>query len=281
VNTFFENTVPPHLQDAGLWQIRQKQHYYRPLHNHPDRTEVLLVIEGKGEYVINGVSYPIEPNSLVIYNDSVWHEEKSDSNCNHSILYVRFSGLKLPRLRPGFLIDERTCPVIPLKERYFKLEQRFREIFAYYDPRIPESQWICDHLLSVLLAEITHILHFRPGGWTTSPSRNAVEQVKWFIQEHYPEPLTLADLAQSSHLSPFYFSRIFKEETGISPMHFLMRYRLEISKRHLERDNETIDRIASLVGYESGTHFQNLFRRMNGMTPGQYRTKMRKQYQLT
>jgi hypothetical protein len=221
VSSLFVNAVSPQLQHAGVRQTGQNQQYYRPLHNHPDRTEILLIAEGRGKYIINGVPYSVEPNSLVIYNESAWHEEKSDVAYNHSILFVRFSGLELPGLLPGFFVDEQTNPVIPLKDRYFRIEQRFREIITYHDPRIPESQWICSHLLSVLLAEIAHILHHRAGGWSNSPSRRAVEHVKWYIQEHYTKPLTLANLARTTHLSPYYFIRIFKEETGISPMHFL------------------------------------------------------------
>jgi iron complex transport system substrate-binding protein len=93
------------------------------------------------------------------------------------------------------------------------------------------------------------------------------------IQENYAQPITLADLAEAALISPYYLCRQYKQHSGMTPFQYLIRYRMEVAMYYLRNTSETISQIASLVGYRSETHFQILFRKTVGITPGQYRSK--------
>jgi AraC-like DNA-binding protein len=87
------------------------------------------------------------------------------------------------------------------------------------------------------------------------------------IQECPGEDFQLRDLARQTHLS---LSR-FTAETGVSPGQFLVRTRIEASKRRLAEAAEPIMQIAMSLGFSSSQYFATVFKRITGATPRAYR----------
>jgi AraC family transcriptional regulator len=86
------------------------------------------------------------------------------------------------------------------------------------------------------------------------------------------EPFDLARYARMAELSPFHFSRVFKQATGLAPSRYVQRLRVEEARRLLcETDRSVID-IGLALGYDSPSHFSQVFRRHAGVTPTAYRT---------
>ncbi|MDX2272795.1 MAG: AraC family transcriptional regulator [Cyanobacteriota bacterium] len=79
--------------------------------------------------------------------------------------------------------------------------------------------------------------------------------------------LTLDQLASAVNISPFRFTRLFKNTTGVSPHQFILRLRLERAKRLLLMRQLSLMEIAQAVGFFDQAHFTNTFRRAFGMTP--------------
>ncbi|MGL5513630.1 MAG: helix-turn-helix domain-containing protein, partial [Sporomusa sp.] len=79
------------------------------------------------------------------------------------------------------------------------------------------------------------------------------------------------DISQEVHLSPSYFSKIFKKETGHNFNTYLNMLRIEKSKKLLLYDNLKLISIASLVGFEDQSYFTKVFKRVTGVSPHQYR----------
>lgn len=101
----------------------------------------------------------------------------------------------------------------------------------------------------------------------------AIAQAKKYLAEHFSDPVSLEDVARQVHLSPFYFSRLFKEKEGVNFVEYLTRLRLEEAKRLLARTNETIAAVAARVGYAEANYFSRIFRRHFGLSPSEYREK--------
>lgn len=93
---------------------------------------------------------------------------------------------------------------------------------------------------------------------------------EWVI-EHLDEPLTIEVLARHANVSPRTFSRRFREETGYTPMHWVMRARVDVARELLENTSMGIDEIAMTVGLGSGANLRQFFRRVLGTTPSEYR----------
>jgi AraC family transcriptional regulator len=100
---------------------------------------------------------------------------------------------------------------------------------------------------------------------------SAVERAIACMWERYSEPLSLADLAQSAILSRFHFSRVFRENTGVSPGRFLSALRIYQAKRMLATTSLSVTDISLAVGYNSLGSFTNRFTESVGVSPARFR----------
>lgn len=84
-------------------------------------------------------------------------------------------------------------------------------------------------------------------------------------------PWTVAELAESCHVSPGHFTRQFKAYTNIGPRQFITRTRIEAAKGLLSMSSHTVGEIADLLGYGDIFHFSHQFREWTGMSPIAFR----------
>lgn len=104
------------------------------------------------------------------------------------------------------------------------------------------------------------------------PQKNAlIESVSRYIHSNIRKDISLEALANEVGLSTYYFSHCFKEQTGFSPMEFVINMRLNRAKILLVRTSKPITEIACEVGYSSARSLTNIFTKKEGMSPGQYR----------
>jgi AraC-like DNA-binding protein len=99
----------------------------------------------------------------------------------------------------------------------------------------------------------------------------AVERAIECIWARYSNPLTLTEIAGSALLSRFYFARLFRETTGITPGRFLAAVRIYQAKRLLQSTSMNITEISFAVGYNSLGSFTNYFTGSVGVSPGRFR----------
>ncbi len=102
-----------------------------------------------------------------------------------------------------------------------------------------------------------------------------LEKVLHYIHSNIGKDMTLEELSEVANLSPYYFAHRFKQQTGFSPMEYVINTRLNHAKVLLVRTNKSISEIACEVGYSSSGSLINIFVRRNGISPSQYR----RQYQ--
>jgi transcriptional regulator GlxA family with amidase domain len=81
------------------------------------------------------------------------------------------------------------------------------------------------------------------------------------------------EMIRRSKLAERTFKRRFANATGIAPLAYVQRLRIEDAKRRLERTESPVDEISWRVGYEDAAFFRRLFKRTIGMTPGAYRRR--------
>ena len=95
-----------------------------------------------------------------------------------------------------------------------------------------------------------------------------------YFEDHYSEKISLDQIAENMYLSPFYISKIFKSETGDTPIRHLINIRLEKAKELLEGGCDgSIQEVAASVGYDDAYHFSKLFKKHFGISPSQVRRK--------
>ncbi|MBN8203141.1 response regulator transcription factor [Bacillus sp. NTK034] len=99
-----------------------------------------------------------------------------------------------------------------------------------------------------------------------------IESSIQYIQSHFKNPITLNQVADSVYLSPSHFSRLFKEEMGVTFIEYLTAYRIEQSKSLLKMTSLPIEVIAHQIGFTSSGYFATTFKKSERCTPSEYRS---------
>ena len=94
-----------------------------------------------------------------------------------------------------------------------------------------------------------------------------------YLRGHFQDNLQLADIADYAGVSPSYLSRLFNAEIGTSIPSYLLRLRLEEACKQLTRTQDNISVISARCGFSSSGYFCRLFRKVNGISPLEYRAK--------
>ena len=132
--------------------------------------------------------------------------------------------------------------------------------------QISSIEALCHKLLEIVET-------FTNSMFSEEPIRNTpvLEKAFSYISANYMNPVTLEETAEHVHLSPAYFSSVFKQACGTSFSDYLNLIRIEESKRLLSNTDYSILNIAVAVGYRDQSYFSKVFKKYTGMTPKQYR----------
>jgi AraC family transcriptional regulator len=133
---------------------------------------------------------------------------------------------------------------------------------------------LADALNTALAVQITRLCD-DPMAITLTPSNGLslvrLKRVYDYVEAHLDDRLTLTDLASVACLSPYHFSRSFKQAVGIGPQRYVTRRRLERAKTLMRRTNQPLAWIAQEAGFADQSHLTSVFRQETGVTPGHFR----------
>ena len=135
-------------------------------------------------------------------------------------------------------------------------------VLALHSLEDEQAQEIIDAYLNATLAPVEVI-----GGL---PPRR-LQKVFSHIRENVARDLTVSELAEVVGMSQYYFSKLFKMSTGTTPHQYVMRQRVERAQEQLRESRTPLAEVATLVGFETQSHFTSVFRRLVGVTPKHYR----------
>ncbi|GGA31023.1 helix-turn-helix domain-containing protein [Paenibacillus physcomitrellae] len=132
----------------------------------------------------------------------------------------------------------------------------------------PEIRSLFSELLDQLYEQYNVMLESR------SKDR-LIYEVKTYIEDHFADyDLSLKSISDRFGINGKYASQLFKEEFEVKFVDFLIGLRMDQAQKLLRETNESISEIARLVGYEHVISFGRIFKKMVGMSPGDYRKRM-------
>ena len=149
-----------------------------------------------------------------------------------------------------------------LREAYFQSR--------VFSPKRYESALQLLHIFAQHLSLVANQVVFQ--------SENAeplnITRARDFIRANHTEDLSLSAVAQAAHMSTFYFCKQFKKATGLSFTEYLSRVRIEKAKEQLLKPRARVSEVAYEVGFQSLTHFNRVFKELNGESPTTYRAHL-------
>jgi AraC family transcriptional regulator len=105
--------------------------------------------------------------------------------------------------------------------------------------------------------------------------REKLRAVVEYIEEHLDADLTLEQIAAVAHLSPYHFARQFKVATGLPPHQYVIARRIERAQQLLHDGALSLAEVAVSVGFSDQSQLTQSFKRLVGVTPGQFRKSAR------
>lgn len=237
---------------------------YRLKRDSFDSFLILLVTKGSCEIRLNNTTSVVHKGDVVLLDCYSPHEYGSPDAWEAS--WLHFDG-PLAREYYEHIVQASGNVIIPRSIQ--TVEHSLNKICGTFRSGAPLreaslSKYILHILTELLLAESKMKT-------ASSPHAAALENTIAYINEHFPEPLSLKDLAASASLSPFYFTRVFARETGMTPHQYLIATRLNSAKFLLKSTNISIKEIAFNSGFTSESSFCSTFKKWEHITPSEYR----------
>lgn len=128
----------------------------------------------------------------------------------------------------------------------------------------------------ILLRREGALTNERVKEWLSRQKVWNIDDVASFILSNFDIIFSLEELASRCDLNPSYFSRLFREKTGVPLFEYINRVRIERAVHLLKNSSMTILGIAMTVGYNNVSFFNRYFRKLKGCSPGEYRRKITK-----
>lgn len=268
------------IELTGVFYIDKlcSQKHAHMLHKHDKVLELLYIASGKGRYIIGNRDYLIKEGDLVICNADTLHGEAPFQNNDIQTYCCALAQVDLKCLSIGVLINSEQRPIISLEKNKKLVENLMYSIYNLYLEK-EENLEICKHLAKGLLLLIYKILKehsFKAKTFNEQKNEMLIRKITQYLNHHYMEQVTLKNISENMHISETHISHLFKRETGLSPIQYVVHRRIGEAQTLLMETNLPINKIEEQLGFGSSCHLITMFRKYVGLSPREYRKKFRK-----
>lgn len=255
---------------GGDWHSMQHTHHC---------AELFYVVEGQGQFFIEGKTYPVSVSDLIIINPHVLHTELSLNGASFKYIVLGIEGLELPAAANDTDLPYRIVNFRGMQDTVlFYLRKMLYELEA----KIPGHEIICQNLMEILIVLLERQTNF---SITLSPVPKKTSRmcslIRRYIDQNYRENITLDQLAEISHTSKFHLAHAFTEEYGISPINYLISRRIEEGAHLLETTDYSLASISTFCGFSSPSYFSQIFKKHHNCSPREFRKKSRSETPLS
>ena len=248
-------------------------------HTH-DFPEIGIILEGRGTYHLDGRYVPVEAGDVLIFNPGIGHESMIYAPEDKRVeFFVGFTEVEFNGMRPNHIELKDGGNIFHtkgnIKRKIFRIcEEMEKENQARRPGRyIMLKAFLVQLLLTIVREQIEPVEPLEGREFGYAGKKDTAEQISDYLDEHFAEKISLDQIAENMYLSPFYISKIFKSEMGESPIHYLIRIRMERAKELLEKKPElSITEVAGCVGYGDAYHFSKLFKKTYGVSPSKIKS---------
>lgn len=260
--------------------------------NRHDHYEMVYIKKGDAVFEISGQPVILGPNDIVIIKPRQQHKftVKSDTGCDFIVLSFKFenringeySEVPLEDFL-NFVSSKETGSFISLKvSQKNDIIILLNRIIRERESSEPGSDFLNHLLVLELFVLLSRALKMEWENSIKSKSPKLRELINIsinYIHSNFERDISLGDIAKFVFLSPSYFARAFKDQTGLSPISYLLKVRIDRARELLADTSHKISDIALSVGFSNQQRFNEMFKKYVRLTPLQYRKKAMEQAQ--
>ncbi|WP_338448848.1 AraC family transcriptional regulator [Niallia oryzisoli] len=267
------------LQNPSLvyiGKLSEKPDWNFPSHRHDDLSEIVYILGGEGDFIIDDQPYLVQQGDLLIYNKGIFHEEKSSKNNPLKTYYCGIADIHIEGLPEGYITPMGTCPLIKQNKYSEQMEKLFSMMFEESSLKLKGYDDICKNLLRSMIIYIQRMAQLEEMK-TKNDSETLALQIKEFLDKNYLKQLTLEEIALEFHMNAYYLSHVFKNHYNDSPINYMIYRRMGEAKKLLINTDMKVREISQLVGYENANYFSRIFAKTMGESPLQYKKNEKKE----
>ena len=231
--------------------------------------ELFFVTGGSGSMQIQQELLPAATGDMIFINAGVPHTERSQTEDPMEYVVLGVEGMETHSDPGGYGIIHGFAG---LRQVSACLDILLQEVSSGQTVDGAMCQYLVRVLLLLLIRQQQSVL--LPVSSIPKASRECA-MVRRYIDHRFKENITLDQLAAAAHLNKFYLSHSFQREYGVSPIRYLMLRRIQESRFLLSETDHSLSHIAQVLGFSSPSYFSQCFRRIEGVSPKEYRLNCR------
>lgn len=252
-----------YVQEIGYFKT------YPPYFSERENLESFLIVytlSGCGELEYRGEQYCLSRGNCFFINCEEHHVYKTKENSEWEFLWVHFNGNNVRGYFEEYVKDG--FRILDLGESEV-VESNLRKMIVLFQEKNLTTELVVSNLLNGILTEL--LLHTATPQADTFQIPEYIRQIANRINKNFREELTLETLSEMVHRSKYHVLREFKKYMGVTIHEYLITERISYAKELLKYSTLPVSEIAYETGMNNVTHFINLFKAREGMTPLAYR----------
>ncbi|SEO90448.1 AraC family transcriptional regulator [Paenibacillus sp. OV219] len=229
---------------------------------------MVCTVSGEGLLDYGGHTYKLGAGSLFFIDCMAYQHYRTARSGHWEFAWVHFYGGASSHYYDTYA--KKGDPLLQL-QRESPVLGFIRSLIDVHEQTTPHTELLGAKLLTELVTELIVSAHIGDSASTTVPAFISTTIRK--IERSYAERLRLDELAKSAAVSKYHFIREFKKHVGMSPNEYIIFLRIVRAKELLKYTGIPIAAIAEEVGIDHVSHFINLFKAREGITPFAFRKK--------
>lgn len=243
-----------------------------PLHSH-EFYEIELVSGNGCHNVVDGRDYLISGTMCFLYLPYTRHYYYSDNGSGVQISRIGFSEVFLPKDFMNLILSGNEPFSVDITEQQQdEIRRQFTEIVSMYFGNLPDR--FCELYLKAMIGKLVVCLYElleKNQALSATNLEDTMSKVYGYIQKNFNKQISLAALADVSGMSTGYFSRYFREATGMTYSHYVTGIRMNYAVSLLKMTDYSLRKISQETGYYSESGFIKSFIKYFGFHPNTFR----------
>lgn len=256
-----------HITDIGYYP--QAEHHYRERQEPILQYVFIYCVEGCGWFSVKNKRYIVEKNQCFVLPAHIAHAYGADEQNPWTIYWIHFKG-KLAEKYASYLLQPKEIkPTI-----YSRIRGRldlFEEIYHTFEMGYSKENllYTCS-AFHHFLGTICYLQQYRSAVSTCS-EQDLLNATIHYMRENVSKKLTLSEIANHVGYSTSYFSSLFNERTGYSPLNYFNQLKIQYACHLLDFTDMKINQVCYKIGIDDCYYFSRLFSKIMGVSPREYK----------
>ena len=259
----YTNNIELSIFNCGIERCASAQTWGPGIRDH---YLIHLVLSGKGEFEVNGRTWPVSAGDLFFARPNQLIRYTADAQEPWEYSWVGFNGACAHKLASQLPFTDET-PVHHTADPE-GMRKALMNIYESRGLQVQDEAAMVGYLYLFIAALMKETSASKPHS-TSSSSQYVFNAIK-YIQFNYSHDISIDDVAKSVGVSRSHLYRVFMQNVGKSPIDFLTQYRVEEACKLLQAGNLSIAEVAVSVGFFDQFYFSRVFKRAKGVPPSKY-----------